>query len=121
MKRTLRMLLLAIFSLLPLGSVQAQYSDVVFHYCYVGKPPYSDTLYFSEAFGVPRGTYAVGIQNSFHSYVAARHDPTASAGGQCMGPYESRGQAEAALNDHIAEARRDGKQVVTTWWRYRGD
>lgn len=113
--------LLACFALVPLNAAQAQYGEVVYHYCYVGKPPYSQTLYFSEAFGVERGTYEVGIRNDWHSYVAARHDPDASAGGQCMGPYESRREAENALNDHIAESRRDGKSVVTTWWRYRGD
>ena len=100
---------------------RAEYGDVVYHYCFVGKPPYSEVVYFSEAFGVARGTYGVGIQNSFHSFIAARHDPSASAGGQCMGPYETRNDAETALNDHIAERRRDGKEVVLTWWRYRGD
>jgi hypothetical protein len=121
MKRTIRMLFLAVLALSPLGSAQAQYGDVIFHYCYVGKPPYSNVLYFSEAFGVPRDTYETGIRNAFHGYIAARHDPEASAGGQCMGPYETRNQAENALNEHIAEARRDGKGVVLTWWRYRGD
>jgi len=78
-------------------------------------------VYFSEAFGVASGTYEVGIRNAFHSFVAGRVDPDASAGGQCMGPYETMGDAENALNDHMAETRRDGHDVVTTWWSYRGD
>jgi hypothetical protein len=121
MKHAMKIFVLSVFALLPFDSARAAYGDVVYHYCYVGKPPYSQVLYFSEVFGVSRGTYSVGIENAFHSYVSARHDPSASAGGQCMGPYETRQDAENAMNDHIAESRRDGKDAVMTWWRYRGD
>jgi hypothetical protein len=121
MKISAKTLLICLCASFSLGTVRAEYGDVVYHYCYVGKPPYSAVVYFSESFGAARGTYGVGIQNSFHSYVSARHDADASAGGQCMGPYETRGDAENALNAHVAELRRDGKDVVMTWWRYRGD
>jgi hypothetical protein len=121
MKHAVKVFLLTACALLPLGSARAEYGNVVYHYCYVGKPPYSEVIYFSEAFGVASGTYSVGIENAFHSYVAARHDPGASAGGQCMGPYETLSDAENALNDHIADRRRDGKDVVMTWWHYNGD
>jgi hypothetical protein len=121
MKSALRVFLITACALLPVGSVRAEYGDVVYHYCYVGKPPYSEVVYFSDAFGVDRGTYSVGIENSFHSFIAARHDPDASAGGQCMGPYETHSDAEDALNDDIADRRRNDKDVVMTWWRYSGD
>ena len=121
MKFKSRAIFFGALAALFMNGAQAQYGDVVYHYCYVGKPPYSNVLYFSEAFGVARGTYDVGIENAFHSYVAARHDPDASAGGQCMGPYETMQDAQNALNDHIADRRRNGKDVVVTWWRYRGD
>ena len=117
----MKMLWFSACAMLLMGNVQASYGDVVYHYCYVGKPPYGETVYFSEAFGVASGTYEVGIRNAFHSFVAGRVDPDASAGGQCMGPYETMGDAENALNDHMAETRRDGHDVVTTWWSYRGD
>lgn len=104
-----------------LSSAQAGYGETIYYYCYVGKPPYGNVVYFSQSFGAKYDTHDVGIENAFHSYVAARHDPDASAFGQCMGPYESRSDAENELNDHIAERRRAGKQVVMTWWSYRGD
>ena len=98
-----KMLWFSACAMLLMSNVQASYGDVVYHYCYVGKPPYGKVMYFSEAFGVPSGTYEVGITNAFHSFVAARLDPEASAGGSCMGPYETMSDAENALNDDIAD------------------
>lgn len=117
---TRTLLLLSLCATFASGTAHAQQQNTVYRYCYVGKPPYGAVVFFSEAFAVDIGVYNVGIQNAFHSYVSARHDPDTMAGGQCMGPYDSRREAEDALNDHIAESRRDGKQVVLTWWRYSG-
>src|SRR5688572_30272987 len=121
MRSIARILVLSLCACFVFGAAQAQQPTTVFRYCYVGKPPYGAVVYFSEAFAVDVGVYPVGIQNAFHSYVSARHDPDTMAGGQCMGAYDTRAEAENALNDHIAESRRDGKQVVLTWWRYRGN
>ncbi|MBC6981316.1 hypothetical protein [Caulobacter sp. 17J80-11] len=101
--------------------VKAAYGDVVYHYCYVAKEPYGEVVYFSESFGVPADTYAVGIENAFNSFVTGRYDSDVISGAQCMGPYETQGEAAEQLNDHMGERRRAGKNVVMTWWRYRGD
>ncbi|MDP2260802.1 MAG: hypothetical protein Q8J89_13915 [Caulobacter sp.] len=98
-----------------------QYGLADYRYCYVGKPPYGETVYFSEAFRVDRGTYAVGIENAFNSFITGRYDSQVMSGAVCMGPYDSAGEAASALNDHLGERRRAGKAVVMTLWRYRGD
>ena len=100
--------------------IKAQYGEVVYHYCYIAKRPYGDTVYFSEAFGVPQGTYAVGIQNDFNSFVTGRFDADVISGAQCMGPYPTMQEARNELNDHLGDRRRAGKTVVTTWWTWRG-
>src|SRR5262245_60844184 len=38
MKHAAKIFLLSAFAMLPMGSVRAEYGEVVFHYCYVGKP-----------------------------------------------------------------------------------
>lgn len=105
----------------PAQLIRVQSDSADYRYCYVGKSPYGDPVYFSEAFRVDRGTYAVGIQNDFNSYVTGRYDSNVISGAVCMGPYDSMGEAASALNDHLGERRRAGKSVVTTYWRYRGD
>lgn len=101
--------------------VKAQYGPVVYHYCYVNAPPYGQTVYFSDSFGVKSDTYEVGIQNAFNAFVTGRFDSNVISGAQCMGPYATMREAADELNEHMGERRRDGKQVVMTWWRYSGD
>lgn len=88
-------------------------------YCQLATRPYGDPVYFSEAFPVAEGTDAVGLQNSFNSFVTARYDPHALTGAICFGPYETATQAADALNDQIGDQRRAGKSVVLTRWRSR--
>lgn len=82
---------------------------------------HGDAVYFSGIFSVSMHTYGVGIENSFNSYVAARHDPGASSGALCMTGFDSYQEAADDMNDDIAVRRRSGKQVVVTRWSYRGD
>lgn len=105
----------------PARLIKAQYGDVVYHYCYISKAPYGETVYFSETFGVSAGTYVVGIQNAFNSFVTGRFDSSVISGASCMGPYATPREAQDELNDHMGERRRAGKSVVMTWWRYSGD
>lgn len=116
----MKKLLLVACAALLFGSANA---DEPRHYrwCMIAKAPYGDTVFFSEVFSVRAGTYAVGIQNSFSSYVTARHDEEVMSGARCMGPYTDRTQAEGELNDEIGDRKRHGKQVVLTLWRYRGN
>ena len=78
-------------------------------------------MYFSDVFAASAGVYHVGISNAFDGFVAARIDPEAQSGASCMGPYDDHQEAENQLNDHIAERRRAGKNVVLTDWSYHGD
>lgn len=105
----------------PSMIVRAQYGPTVYHYCYIAKAPYGDTVYFSETFGVPQGTYSVGIQNAFNSVVTGRFDSSVISGASCMGPYQTASEAADELNNHMGDRRRAGKSVVMTWWRYSGD
>ena len=49
LKKTAIVLALSVFAAPPAG--QAQEDKTQYHYCFVGKPPYGNPLYFSEAFG----------------------------------------------------------------------
>lgn len=118
--------LMAMASGFPAGAgspqlIRAQYDTADYRYCYVAKQPYGETVYFSEAFRTDRGTYAVGIENAFNSYITGRYDSEVISGAVCMGPYDSMGEAASALNDHMGERRRAGKNVGMTLWRYHGD
>jgi hypothetical protein len=96
---------------------KAQEDQTRYHYCFVGKPPYGNPLFFSEAFGAKQSVDDIDIRLAFASYVAARHEPTASAGALCM-RYDTLREATDALNDHIAKSRRDGLGVALTLWRF---
>ena len=115
LKKTAVALALIVLSA-PLAG-QAQEDKTQYHYCFVGKPPYGNPLFFSESFGARQSVDDIDIRLAFASYVAARHEPTASAGALCM-RYDTLREATDALNDHIAKSRRDGLGVVTTLWRY---
>ena len=117
LKKTAIVLALSVFAAPPAG--QAQEDKTQYHYCFIGKPPYSDPLFFSEAFGAKQSVDDIDIRLAFASYVAARHEPTASAGALCM-RYDTMREAMDALNDHIAERRRGKVGVVVTLWRYSG-
>jgi hypothetical protein len=98
---------------------QAQEDKPVYYYCFIGKPPYGNPLFFSETFSAKMSVDDADIRLSFASYIAARHDPSTMAGALCMRHDTSR-EATDALNDHIAKSRRDGVGVVTTLWRFSG-
>ena len=102
----------------PIAS-QAQEDKTQYHYCFVGKPPYGNPLYFSEAFGAKQSVDDITIRLAFAAYVAARHEPTASAGALCM-RYDTMREAADELNEHIAKSRRDGRGVALTGWRFSG-
>lgn len=92
--------------------------NVDYRYCLLSTPPYGETVYFSSVFAVEGGTYAVGIQNRFNAFVAARHDPRTFSGSICLGPYSTRGEADEARDNEIGQRRRDGKTVIVTRWRF---
>lgn len=94
--------------------VSAQEPD--YRYCYSVSASDSSVVYFSQSFAVEGGTYAVGLENSFNSFVSARFDPRAISGASCMGPYDSGSEASDERNDHIASVRREGKSAVLTHW-----
>lgn len=102
----------------PATPTTAASQNVDYRYCLLSTPPYGDTVYFSAVFAVEGGTYAVGIQNRFNAFVAARHDPRTFSGSICLGPYSTRGEAEEARNTEIGSRRRSGKDVVVTRWTY---
>ena len=115
LKKTAIVLALSVFAAPPAG--QAQDDKTQYHYCFVGKPPYGNPLYFSEAFGAKQSVDDIDIRLAFASYIAARHEPTASAGALCM-RYDTMREAADELNDHIAKSRRDGLGVAVTLWRF---
>ena len=98
---------------------QAQEDKTQYHYCFIGKPPYGNPIFFSEAFAAKQSVDDITIRLAFASYVAARHEPTASAGALCM-RYDTMREAADELNEHIAKSRRDGVGVVVTLWRFSG-
>ena len=73
-------------------------------------------VYFSQSFAVERGTYAVGLENSFDAFVSARFDADAISGATCMGPYDSASEGADERNEHIGQVRRSGKSAVLTLW-----
>jgi hypothetical protein len=96
---------------------QAQEDKPVYYYCFIGKPPYGNPLFFSETFSAKLAVDDADIRLSFASYIAARHEPSAMAGALCM-RHDTMREAADALNDHIAKSRRDGVGVVVTNWRF---
>ena len=52
---------------------RVQNDSADYRYCYVAKSPSGEIVYFSEAFRAERGTYSVGIENAFNSFVTGRH------------------------------------------------
>jgi hypothetical protein len=121
MRAILRLVAAVIAGTTIATAAQAEDGRSDWRYCQLAIQPYGKTVYFSEVFVVEDGTYGRGIENAFNSFVTARHDPDAISGAICLGPYESRSDAENALNDGIGRVRRMGNRVVFTQWRYHGD
>ena len=63
---------------------RVQNDSADYRYCYVAKSPYGEIVYFSEAFRAERGTYSVGIENAFNSFVTGRYDSQVISGAVCM-------------------------------------
>lgn len=90
-------------------------------YCSLAKSPYGDPTFYSAIFRADRGIYGRALENSFNSYVSARHDPDAISGAICFGPYDDYQEAADRENDSIANDRRRDIRTVVTRWEYRGN
>ena len=94
--------------------------DVSYGYCKASEPDYGRYHVFSTVFEVPTGTYHVGVQNSFRSFVEA-YDGRSYGSAMCSVSFDSWQDAEDDKNEWMGRHRRDGHDVRWARWSYRGD
>lgn len=77
------------------------------------------SYYFSRVWRMPSDEPTLGYQPQFQSFVSARYTARGGGSAQCV-RFFGRQEAEMRMNNIVADARRNGSDVVfTEWWPRR--
>lgn len=106
--------------LLAASAATQEPPDRDWYYCQLAERPYGRTVYVSDVFTTPAGASEAEVESAFEDHVQRRYVREPVAGGLCLGPKTSRGEAREDRRDTITSLRRDGVTVVRTNWRFRG-